>query len=127
MNNPLGSSIKEVANTFARGLMLQMAPEIAGGLINELFHQWNVDIAKVTEDVRENKSFWFMMEPEQHEQLRVLAEKLGEVDFLTADVVINGIKKDFPGVASLFLNWPEAGEWLFLQIEDVKARARPRP
>ena len=119
------AKVKEVADTLKRGLMLQMAPEIAGGLVNGLFHQWNVDIKKVTEDVRENKSFWFMMDAEQHEQLRVLAEKLGEVDFLTAEVVINGIKKDFPGVASLFLNWPEAGKWLLLQIEDVKARARP--
>lgn len=107
--------------------MLQMAPEIAGGLINDLFHQWNMDVAKVTEDVRENKSFWFKMDPEQHEQLRVLAEKLGDVDFLTPDVVINGIKKDFPGVASLILNWPEAEEWMLLQIADVKARVRPRP
>jgi len=119
--------VKEVANNFARGLMLQMAPEIAGGLINELFHQWNMDVAKVAEDVRENNSFWFKMDAEQHEQLRALAEKLGDVDFLTADVVINGIKKDFPGVASLILNWPEAAEWLLLQIADVKARVRPRP
>jgi len=122
MNNPLGSSIKEVANTFARGLMLQMAPEIAGGLINGLFHEWNMNVAKAAEDIRENRSFWDKLEPEQHEQLRVLAEKLGDVDFLTADVAINGIKKDFPGVASLFLNWKPAMEWLTEQIEDIKGK-----
>ena len=102
--------------------MLQMAPEVAGGLINGFCHQWNMNVAKVTEDVRENKSFWLKMEPEQHEQLRALAEKLGDVDFLTTDVVINGIKKDFSGIASLFINWEPATKWLTEQIEDIKSK-----
>lgn len=106
--------------------MLHMAPGIAGGLINGLFHQWNMDIPKVTEDIRKNNSFWSKMDAEQQEQLRAQAERLGDVDFLTPDVVIDGIKEDFPGVASLFLNWSEAKEWLILQIADVKDRvSRP--
>lgn len=121
MSNRL-EALKGYAGLFSRGLILEMAPKISGGMMNELFHQWNMDFAKLTEYVRENKSLWSMIEPEQHEQLRALAEKVGDLDFLTADVLINGIRKDFPGVASLFLNWPEAGDWLLLQIEELKAQ-----
>ena len=115
-------SLKEYAGLFSKGLILEMAPGIAGGIVNELCHEWNLNIAKVTEDIRENKSFWFKMDAEQHEQLRVLAEKLGEVDFLTPDVVINGIKKDFSGIASLFINWEPAMKWLTEQVEDIKSK-----
>lgn len=107
---------------FGKGLILQMAPEISGGIINGLFHEWNMDITKVTEFVRGNKTLWSMVEPEQQEQLGALVEKVGDLDFLTADVLIDGIKEDFPGLASLFLNWPEAGAWLLLQVEDFKAQ-----
>ena len=126
MSNGL-DSLKEYAGLFSKGLILEMAPGIAGGIVNELFHQWNMDIVKAAEDVRENRSFWDKMEPEQHEQLRVLAEKVGGLDFITIAVFIDGIKKDFPGVASLFLNWPEARDWLLLQIEEFKAQVSSPP
>jgi len=116
-------TIKQYGGVFAKGLMLQMAPGIAGGIINELFHQWKVDRAKVTLDVQHNRSLWEDMKPEQRKQLNSLSKRIGNLDFITTDLVITSIKKDFPLVASLFLGWPEAQEWLERQIEDLKKQA----
>lgn len=114
-------SLKQYAGMFGTGLIQVAAPGIASGFINELFHQWHVDVDKITEDVRNNRSLWGEMELEDHKQISNLAKKVGTLDFITPVFFINSIKKDFPGVASLFLNWPEAGEWLARQIDDLKA------
>jgi len=103
--------------------MLEMAPGIAGGIINELFHQWHVDVAKITQDVQSDRSLWDGMKPEQRNQLKSLPRRVGNLDFITPAFIINSVKKDFPSVASLLLNWPEANEWLVRQIEELKKQA----
>lgn len=98
-----------------------MVPGIAGGFINELFHQWHVDVAMITQYVQNNQSLWDGLTPDMRNQLGVVAEKVGNLDFITPEFLITSIKKDFSGVASLFLKWPEAAEWLDRQINDLKA------
>lgn len=115
------SKLMETAGTFGRGILLEIIPKIAGGFINELFHQWEVDVPKVTQDVLGDKPLWENMEPSQREQLEDLKQRVGNLDFLTPELVVDSIKVDFPAVASLFLNWPEAGEWLDKQINNLKA------
>lgn len=115
--------IKQSLGFFGKGLMLEMAPGIAGGIINEMFHQWNVDVAKITQYVQSNQPLLDGTNSEQIKQLKGLPQGVDNLDFLTPDLVINSIKKDFPAVASLFLNWPEANEWLTRQIDDIKKQA----
>ena len=113
-------ALKKSASAVGIGLLKGMAPRIASGFINEQFHQWHVDVAKITQDVQNNRSLWGEMEPDQRRQIDDLAKRVGNLDFITPEFLINSIKKDFPGVASLFLNWSEAAEWLARQIEDLK-------
>lgn len=122
MNLNLGA-LKRYAGATGMGLLKEMVPGIAGGYINELFHQWHVDVAKITQDVQNNRSLWDELTPDKRKELNVLAQKAGNLDFITPEFLINSIKKDFPGVASLFLNWPEAAEWLARQIDDLKTQA----
>lgn len=116
-------TIQQYAGIFGKGLLLQIAPEVAEGFINKLFHEWKVDTDKVKQDVLNNKSLLDEMKPEQLEQLKTLKQRVGSLDFITPDLVIKSIKDDFHGVASLFVNWPEAKEWLAKQIEDLKKQA----
>jgi len=113
--------LRKYANIFGTGLLKETTPKIAQGFINQLFHQWHVDTDMVTQYVQSNQSLWDKMAPDTRNQLGVLAERVGDLDFITPELFITGIKKDFPGVASLFLNWPEAGEWLTMQIDELKA------
>jgi len=113
-------NFKDVANIFGRGLLLEMAPGVAGGFINDLFHSWKVDVAKITSHVKNDTYLWEKVTDEQWDQLKTASDKVGGLDFLTVDVVVGGIKKDFPAVASLFLNWPEAGQWLARQLDMLR-------
>jgi hypothetical protein len=113
-------SIKRRLAPFGRGLMMEMIPGIAAGTINEFFHQWDVTVVKITQDVQDNRSLWNGMEPEKKRELGAIAQRVGNLDFITPEFLINSIRKDFPGVASLFLNSPSAGKWLERQIEELK-------
>lgn len=108
---------------FGKGLLAEAAPGFASGVIIELFHQWNVTVAKVTEDVQRDRSLWAEMGLDDRKQLVGLGKQLGNLDFITPELVVESIKDDFPAVASLFLNWPEAGEWLVRQVEQLKKEA----
>jgi hypothetical protein len=119
MTDHLGK-IKGVASSFGKELLSGLTPRAASGLINELFHQWSVDVPKITQYVQQNRSLWDGIEPDRRRQLGGLAKKVGSLDFITPDFLVDSIKRDFPAVASLFLNWPEAGEWLARQIDDLK-------
>lgn len=105
---------------FGKGLIAEMVPGIASGIINEFFHQWNINAAKIIQDVQSNRSLWVDLKPDQRDQLKAASQRLGNLDFITPEFLINSIKEDFPAVASLFLNWPEAGEWLARQINELK-------
>jgi len=115
--------VKRYAGMFGTGLLRQMAPEIAGGMLNELFHTWKVDVDKICRDVQNDRSIWDEMKPDQRKQIVGVARSMGNLDFLTVDVVVNGIKKDFPAVAGLFLSWPEAHDWLTRQLDILKREA----
>jgi len=119
--------LKHLASPIGKGLMQEMVPGIAGGVIVELFHQWNVDVARITEDILRDRSLWTEMGPDERKQLAVFARQLGNLDFMTAELIIDSIKGDFPAVASLFLNWPEAGQWLTRQINDLKRELAAEP
>jgi hypothetical protein len=106
---------------YGSGLIKEMVPVMAGGFINELFHQWHVDLAMVTQLVQGNQSLWDRLDPDTREQLSHMAQKVGSLDFITPEFLITSIRKDFSGVASLLLNWPEATEWLDRQINELKA------
>ena len=105
---------------YGKGLIVQLVPGMAAGLIVELFSEWKVDVASITRDVQNHRSLWVDLKEEHKQQLAQVARQVGSLDFLTSDFVINSIKKDFPTVASLFLNWNMAGQWLDRQMNELK-------
>lgn len=112
------SILKKYAGILGRGLVLELTPRMARGFINELFHHWKVNPDKITQDVFDDRSW--EMEPAQLEYLRALEQRVGNLNFITPELVIDSIKVDFPEVARLFLEWPPAGEWLSRQVEGIK-------
>jgi len=119
-------NFKDVAGIFGKGLLLEMAPKIAGGFINDLFHEWKVDVLKIANHVMTDRYLWEKVTDEQWSQLKTASDRVGGLDFLTVDLVIDGIKKDFPAVASLFLNWPRAADWLGRQLDLLRQELSTR-
>ena len=112
--------LKHYSGTVGKSLMGEMVPGMAAGLITEQFHEWNINLADITNDIKNNRSLWAGLEEEQKRQLAFAAKRIGSLDFITVDWFIDAIKKDFPAVASLFLNWDMAGKWLERQINELK-------
>lgn len=113
-------TFRQYIDTFGKGLAQEVAPEVAGGILLELFHLWQVDTVAVIKDVTNNTSLWDRLGQKQRDKLKTAAQRVGNLDWANADWVINAIKKDYPGVASLILGWPEAYTWLEEQVEELK-------
>lgn len=114
-------ALKQLASTAGRGILLQMLPSIAGGVLTRFFHEWKVDEGKILYYVENNVSLWSMLEDQQREDLRGAVAFIGRDEFITPEWVINSIKNDFTAVAGLFLSSPAAAEWLNRQVEELKA------
>jgi hypothetical protein len=112
--------LKEWVGMFGHGMVTQYAPRVAGGAINKACHDWKLDVAKITEYVNHDESLWKGLTQDDWQQMASVTEVVGNLDFVTADLLIDSIKKDFPKVASLLINWPEATVWLEKQISDLK-------
>lgn len=101
-----------------------IAPSVMAGVLLFLFRSWNMDVAETTIWVQENRNLWDSMQPEYHDQIQKMAKKIGAIDWLDADWAIDAVKGEFPGVASLFMGWPEGKLWLTEQIENIKTQAK---
>ena len=112
--------LRKYGGVFGKGIVATIAPEIAKGAFIELLRIKKVNVKKATEWVQNNTSLWDALEPEYQERFKELASKIGDVNFLTYDWAIESIRGDFPAVASLFLGWKKANNWLGRQIEQIK-------
>ena len=113
-------TLRQYVDTFGKGLVREMAPEIAGGIIVELFKKWKVDTAKIVADVNNHRSLWTDLSEGHRNKLKKLSHQAGGLKWATPTWLISAIKHDFPAVASLFLGWPQAQEWLIKQLEALK-------
>ncbi len=112
--------LKKLPGIFKTGFFIQVAPELAKGALVELLKKQDVNVSKASEWVQDNASLWKMFKPEQQAMLRNMAKKVGNVDWLTAEWAIDAIREDLPAVASLFVGWPKANNWLKRQLEHIK-------
>lgn len=120
MSEPAGGTIKKLGQLFGKGLLLQTAPGVAQQVIRDLFREWDVTTALIREYVRTDISLADRITPIQREEMRAVQRLIGNLDFLTPDLVLKAIEKDFTGPASLFLSSPSAMQWLVRQIDGIK-------
>jgi hypothetical protein len=102
------------------GLVAQFAPGIARGALVELLKHQKVNTKIVTEWVQKDRSLWAQIGPDDRESLKKLVAKVNDVSWITSDWAINAVRKDLPAIASLFLGWKKARNWLDRQIEELK-------
>ena len=112
--------LKEYAGYLGKGLIAQFIPNIAKGIITEFLKGANVTSA--TGWVQNNVVLWDRLKPEEQDALKGLAKKTNGLDWLDANWVIEAIKEDLPAVASLFLGWKKANNWLVRQVEIIKQK-----
>lgn len=124
MPSDLPSMLKQFSSFFGKGFVAEMGPEIAKGAIVELFRTKRLDLKEVTRYVENNISLWDNLDSEYQGQLKRLAQKLGNLDFITTEWAIDSLRSDFPALASLFLGWRKAHNWLERQLDELKRQVQ---
>lgn len=112
--------LKQYAGLLSKGLIIEMAPEIAKGILVEMFKAKKTSVKSASAWVQSNTSLWKTLESDEQEMFKNLAERAGNIDWLDTGWIIDAVKGDFPAVASLFLGWRKAGNWLKRQVEIIK-------
>lgn len=114
-------TLKNLGGFLGKGIIAQMLPQITQGALVELLKAKKVDVKKATQWVENNNELWKELEPEHQERLKMLAHKAGRVDFMNVDWAIDAMRKELPALASLFLGWRKANNWLGRQIEIMRS------
>lgn len=120
MGIKIPEEIKEYAGLFGRGIIIKAAPEVVKGILVGIMKTKKTNVQGVTKWVEENVSLWDALEPKHQEGLMRLGEYVKNLDWLTASYFIDAIREELPAVASLFLGWKKANNWLERQIETIK-------
>ncbi len=114
------SDLKQYAGLFSKGFVIEMAPEIAKGMLVEMLKAKGTNVEGASDWVQNNTSLWGTFDQEEQALFKELVERVGNVDWLDADWVIAALKSDMPAVASLLLGWTKANNWLKRQCEIIR-------
>ena len=115
-------ALKNIGGILGKGFIIEIAPQIAKGALVELLRVRKVDVKKATEWVQSNSRLWDSLEPHHQERLKQLARKVGNVDWMDVNWAIGAMRGEFPAVASLFLGWKKANNWLVRQVEIMRIK-----
>jgi len=110
--------LKKFANMAFSGLAISSAPAIVKGMLVEYLK--NVTLEEIIYEVENNRVLWVRIDPEMQQKTINMLSRLGNLDWLNADFVIESIKDEHPAMASLFLGWEEARVWLEKQASILK-------
>lgn len=116
------TSIKKYGRMLGKGIIIEMVPGIAKGVLVEILKKYGASVKGTTQWVQDDVSLWDIIGPKYQFQLQNLGDKIGNLNWLTSDWIIDTLRHDLPGIASLFLGWSEAREWLDRQIEIIKGK-----
>lgn len=104
-----------------KGLLANNAPALAKGMLVELIRQNNITVDKVIDSVNKDQRLWDMIDPKHYERIQNTIARVGDnMDWFTTEWLIVAIKADHTALASLFLSWRKARNWLDRQIEDMR-------
>lgn len=115
-------SFTKYVSIFTRGAIIQMAPAIARGMLLEMLKVRKVDVKTISKLVQDRANLWVLAGEHYQELGRRIAVRVGNLDWMTAEWVIDAIKADYPAISSLFLGWKKASNWLERQIEFIKEK-----
>jgi len=115
-------AITRYAGILGKGFVAEMAPKVAKGALVDMLRQQKIGVKEAAKWVEEDVCLWDTLQPQHQKALIALKRQIGSVDWLTADWLIGAIKADLPALASLFLGWRKAHNWLVRQVGIIKAR-----
>lgn len=118
----VSEELKKYGSMLVKGAVIQLAPGIAKGILLEILRTREVSVGSVSSLVQEKANLWDLAGEHYQESGRRLAERVGDLSWLTTSWVIASMKDDYPAIASLFVGWKKAANWLEKQTNLIKEK-----
>lgn len=100
------------------GVLKVSAPSVAKGVIKSYIG--NIKARQAMDYVANDETLWYHIGPEYHQTLKRIASGVGDLKWLNVAWVIDSIKGQNPGLASLFMGDEQAADWLRRQLDLIK-------
>ena len=114
-------SFNEVFSILRGSIVSIAVPEIAKGTVSRMATELKLDARMVSQWVQSNTKLWDNI-PDDYKSLLVeFSKDFRDLDWLTAEWMIDALKNSHPAISSLFLSWKRARTWLDKQIVIIKA------
>ena len=107
-----------LSSSLFNGLLINYAPGVLKGAMREYLGK--IPFKDMVQWVNENRSLWDALPPNYQKVFADFGPKLGKLEWLTYDWVIESGCASAPSLASLFMGWPKGQVWLQNQINDIK-------
>jgi len=113
-------SLKKYVDIFTKGVAIYSAPGIAKGMLLELLRKRKVSVYTLSELVNNRTDLWNLAGEYYQEMGRRLAVRVGNLDWITPEWVVESLKDEYPSIASLFIGWKKAANWLEKQTTLIR-------
>jgi hypothetical protein len=112
-----GFNPNKLAKVMGSGILTVFGPQIFEGMFAEWIKTVKVPIVILW--VEEKRTLWQQIPPEWQARAKHYCSRM-DLSFCTVEWACKIAMVNNPGLASLFINWPEALEWFGTNLEDLK-------
>jgi hypothetical protein len=117
--------LDDLGHNLLAGAIINFGPDVLKYAMGEYLGK--IQFSDMVKWVNENRSLWVELPEKYKKEIRDLAPKLKNLDWLTVEWLIDASRESAPSLCSLFIGWPEGKAWLQRQVDDIKSRVKPAP
>jgi hypothetical protein len=110
--------VNSLASSLLTGSLIQFFPSVLKGAMSEYLGR--IPIKDFCGYVQRNENLWSKFTGNYKDLLIQYGPKLGNLNWFTAEWVMESGRKSSPALYSLLTGWPEGQEWLRRQVDDIK-------
>ena len=110
--------INDLGNGLFSGVIIQFAPMVLKSMMGK--YLGSITFKEMVVWVNEDRSLWLSLPEKYQTMLKQNGPKLGAMDWLTLEWILEASRDSAPSLCSLFVGWSEGRAWLEKQVQDIK-------
>jgi hypothetical protein len=110
--------INDLGSGLFSGVVIQFAPMVLKSMMGK--YLGSIPFKEMVVWVNEDRNLWRSLPEKYQTMLKQNGPKLGGMEWLTYEWVIDAGRESAPSLCSLFVGWPEGRAWLEKQVQDIK-------
>jgi hypothetical protein len=117
--------INDLGRSLSSGVVIKIAPIVLKSMMGK--YLGSVKFKEMIVWVNEDRSLWQNMDKQYRVLLQEYGPKLGPMDWLTCEWIIESGRESAPSLCSLFTGDPQCRAWLERQVADIKINIKGVP